>query len=257
MSNELAKAQMKSIGQALKKWEGSFSKLLPRHINADYMIRVAMSSIRKTPELLKCTEQSLIDSVSQCSILGLVPDGVLGHAYLLPYKNKGRTDVQLIVGYKGYVDLIMRSGHVKSIIARCAYSDELFEVEYGTHENITHIPKQPSERGELTATYAVAKMQNDEYIFVVLYKEDIAKVKAVSKSAHSEYSPWQKWEDRMWEKSAIRRLAQMLPTSHEDHRLMSAVQADDFEHVEDIIDVDTFEEISKEEKRIEIPQEKK
>ena len=69
----------------------------------------------------------------QSSQLGLYVDGVLGHAYLVPYWNgkEKRREVQLIPGYKGLIDLARRSGSVESISARVVYKNDDFDFEYG------------------------------------------------------------------------------------------------------------------------------
>ena len=72
---------------------------LPKHMDADRMIRIALTTFRRTPKLLDCDPKTLFGAVISCAQLGLEPDGYRGEAYLLPYENRklGTVDVQLIV----------------------------------------------------------------------------------------------------------------------------------------------------------------
>ena len=99
-----------NIRALLEKSKGQIAMALPKHLNADRIVRVAMTSVQRTPELLKCDPISLVAAVIQSSQLGLEPDGILGHAYLIPFNNtkKGRMEVQFIPGYKGLIDLAIR-----------------------------------------------------------------------------------------------------------------------------------------------------
>lgn len=106
---------------------------LPKHIAPDRMIRIVTTEIRKTPALANCDMQSFIGAVVQCSQLGLEPGSALGHAYLLPFGNgkskSGQPNVQLIVGYRGMIDLARRSGQIVSISARTVRESDKFHFE--------------------------------------------------------------------------------------------------------------------------------
>ena len=61
---------------------------------------------------------------------------------------------------------------------------------------------------------------------VVLNKAAVAKIRASSQGASSEYSPWQKHPESMWLKSAVRQLAKWVPTSAEYVREQLRAQRD-------------------------------
>jgi recombination protein RecT len=50
---------------------------------------------------------------------------------------------------------------------------------------------------------------------VVLNRQHIAAIRAQSQGAGSQYSPWNKWEESMWLKSAAHQLQKWVPTSAE------------------------------------------
>ena len=63
---------------------------LPRHITPAYFMRVVLTAVQRNPKLAQCTSISFLGAVLQCAQLGLVPDGFLGQAYLIPYENHKR-----------------------------------------------------------------------------------------------------------------------------------------------------------------------
>lgn len=203
-----------TIRTLLERSKAQIAMALPKHLNADRIIRVAMTSIQRTPKLLECDPITLVGAVIQSSQLGLEPDGILGHAYLVPFKNtkKNRMEVQFIPGYKGLIDLARRSGQVNRISAHIVYENEAFTMEYGTKETLEHKPLPPSTRGDRKGVYAVAVLNDGSPHFEWLWNEEIEAVKRQSKAS---FGPWQTHEDEMIRKTAIRRLVKYLPLSVE------------------------------------------
>ena len=204
-----------NIRTLLQKSKSQIAMALPKHLSADRIIRVAMTSIQRTPDLLKCDPISLVAAVIQSSQLGLEPDGILGHAYLIPFNNtkKGRMEVQFIPGYKGLIDLARRSGQVNRISAHVVYENEPFTMEYGTKETLEHKPLPPSTRGDRKGVYAVAVLNDGSPHFEWLWNEEIEAIKRQSKAVN--FGPWKTHEDEMIRKTAIRRLVKYLPLSVE------------------------------------------
>lgn len=201
-----------NIRTLLQKSKGQIAMALPKHLSADRIIRVAMTSIQRTPKLLECDPKSLIGAIIQSSQLGLEPDGVLGHAYLIPYGNQ----VQFIPGYKGLIDLARRSGQVVSIGSHVVYSNEKFTLKFGFSETLEHEPLPPSQRGERKGVYAVARLKDGSVHFEWLWSEEVEAVKTQSlKKMKRPSGPWIDNEDEMWRKTGIRRLAKYLPLSVE------------------------------------------
>lgn len=201
-----------NIRAMLEKSKNQIAMALPNHLNADRLIRVAMTSIQRTPKLLECDPKSLIGAIIQSAQLGLEPDGVLGHAYLIPYGNT----VQFIPGYKGLIDLARRSGQVVSIGSHVVYSNEKFTLKFGFSETLEHEPLPPSQRGDRKGVYAVARLKDGSVHFEWLWSEEVEAVKTQSlKKMKRPSGPWIDNEDEMWRKTGIRRLAKYLPLSVE------------------------------------------
>lgn len=194
---------------------------LPRHMTPDRMIRIVSTEIRKTPELANCDIQSFVGAVVQCSQLGLEPGNALGHAYILPFEKKRkqgnqwvtvRTDAQLIIGYRGMIDLARRSNQIISISARTVRQGDSFHFEYGLNENLTHVPGE-NEDSPITHVYAVARLKDGGVQFEVMTHNQIEKVRASSKAGQN--GPWVSHWEEMAKKTVIRRLFKYLPVSIE------------------------------------------
>lgn len=197
------------------KTQNQIAKALPRHMNPDRMARVALTECRKNPELLKCDPVTLFGAFLQCAQLGLEPGSGLGHAYVIPFQNRklGTIDVQLIIGYRGMVDLARRSGQIVSLQAHAVYEKDKFEFSYGLNEKLEHVPYSKQDRGQLVAVYAVAKLVGGGYQIEVLQRHEIDAVR--SKSKTGKYGPWNDHYEEMAKKTAIRRLFKYLPVSVE------------------------------------------
>ncbi|MGP9804067.1 recombinase RecT [Paracoccus sp. NSM] len=211
-----------------------------RHMNPERMMRLMANAMRANPKLGECNPLSLLGAMMQCASLGLEPNTVLGHAYLIPFeesrwnpntrqREKLGVNVQLIIGYKGYIDLARRSGHITSIAAGIHYSDDettggLWEYEEGTESRLRHRPGY--QEGEKLHAYAIAKFTDGGHAYVVLPWHKVMKirdgsqgwqaaVKTAEKYKKPVNSPWATHEDEMAQKTAIRALAKFLPLSTE------------------------------------------
>ena len=145
---------------------------LPKHMTADRLARIATTEMRRVPALANCSPESFLGAIMQCAQLGIEPSNSLGHAYLIPFGNgkdkQGRANVQLIIGYRGMIDLARRSGQIQSIAARSVYENDDFSYQYGLHEDLRHIPCEEGESGALTHVYAVARLKDGGIQFEVI-----------------------------------------------------------------------------------------
>jgi recombination protein RecT len=208
---------------------------LPKHMNADRMTRIALTLMRQIPDLAACEPKSFMGALMQVSQLGLEPGGALGHAYLIPFKvNRKRGndwvkvhEVQVIIGYRGMIDLARRSGQIVSLSARVVREKDRFLYAYGLDETLTHVPYEgDDDPGEITHVYAVAKLQGGGVQFEVMTRKQVESVRDKSQGytgalANAEKlkkpvdSPWINNFDEMARKTAVRRLFKYLPVSIE------------------------------------------
>lgn len=201
------------------------ARALPKVLPADRFVRTLITTLNRMPELAECDQKSVMAGIVTAAQLGLEIDPTLGRAYLIPYNDRSKGKIaQLIIGYRGFVELAYRSGMLASLQAEVVYEGDEFDFELGLEPKLRHVPQIGEQRGALRFAYAVAKLANGGVVFRVLGPADIKKAKASSRAASSSYSPWTTHPDEMWRKTAIRALAKMLPLSPE---LRDAVAADD------------------------------
>lgn len=198
---------------------------LPRvGITKERMIRLMFSAFNTVPRLLECKPQTLFNTMIQCASLGLEPNTALGHAYLIPFKNNrtNGTDVQLIIGYKGYLSLARRSGELSSISSHVVREGDEFEYQFGTEEHLKHIPDWSNiDKRPITFAYSVAKFKDGSTSFEIMSREEIELIRKRSKSPNN--GPWITDYEMMCRKTVIRRHMHYLPLSIE---LSQAAQID-------------------------------
>ena len=220
MQNQLMAKQntFMVVRDLLEKSKNEIAKALPKSITSERVARIALTTLRKNPGLLECDPNSFLGAVMQASQLGFEIDDNLGYVYLVPFFNKktGKKEVQLLVGYRGLIELARRSGKLRSVSARLVYENEPFSIEYGLMETLRHTPLPPSKRGEkVKGVYAVASMSDNTKVFDFLWSEEIEEVKKSSKAGDSKTSPWATHEEEMMKKTVIRRMMKYLSLSPE------------------------------------------
>jgi len=80
-------------------------------------ISAIVSAVNNNPQLQECTNQSILSGALLGESLKLSPSPQLGQYYLVPYDDK-KADVkqaQFQMGYKGYIQLAIRSGQYKKL----------------------------------------------------------------------------------------------------------------------------------------------
>lgn len=218
----------------------ALKKVLPDHMKPERFNRIVLGEMRTNPLLFECTRESIGAAVMKAAQLNLEP-GVIGHCYLLPFsrtiKQGGRKEyireVQLLIGYKGYIELAKRGGEVLSITAMEVKENDLFAVSYGTNEVLEHVPAI-SRRGETIAYYAYARLKRGSVPFIVRNREEIQE--HALEHSKSQYEGqlsgnWKKNFDSMAKKTVITELLKYLPLSvdaqkalQSDHKIMAGVE---------------------------------
>lgn len=192
---------------------------LPKHLTPERLVRVVMTSVQNNAKLLECDRNSFLSAVMTCAQLGLEPDGVLGQAYLIPFKVQGQMRCQFIPGYKGLIALARNSGDVTSIQAQAVHANDDFTYRFGLNETLDHTPAA-GDRGDITHFYAIAKFKDGGYHWDVMSVSEIEAIRDASQgySAAKRFakngvinSPWVSHFAEMGKKTMIRRIAKYLP----------------------------------------------
>jgi len=216
-----------TLAALLQKLGPEIARALPRHITADRMARIALTALRTTKDLDKCTPASFIACIMSCAQLGLEPNTPLHQCVLIPRKNrtKGTLECTLIVEYQGQLDLSRRSGELGPVYAKAVRKGDEFRVQYGTKPLIHHIPSESPSREdqEITHVYAVAELRSGGTVFEVLSRSQVESRRA--RSAAATEGPWVTDYEAMALKTAIRALWKWLPKSAEMARAAAIEEA--------------------------------
>jgi recombination protein RecT len=218
------------IAYLLNQKKGELAKMIPKTLSIDRLLKVAQIAATTTPALAKCDVPSLIGAIGQCAQMGLEPNTVLGHAYLVPFNTKRKdangqerwvNSVQVIIGYKGLIDLARRSGQIVSIAAHEVCENDHFELVYGLDEKLNHTPAM-GERGAVIGFYAVAKLKDGGHCCEFMSTHQVHQIRDGSqgwqqavKYKSQDRHPWSAHFVEMGRKTVIRRLAKYLPLSVE------------------------------------------
>ena len=204
----VAEKKTKTIFDVIQAGAKQFATALPKHINSDRFVRIAITTIRQNPKLAQCNQESLLGALMVSAQLGLEP-GVLGQCYLIPY---GR-ECQFQIGYKGMIELLRRSGQLKDIYAYSVYENDEFEMTYGLNRDLKHKPNL-QDRGNFIGCYCVAVLKDDARAFEYMTKKEIeAHGKKFSKTYGN--GPWKTDFEAMAHKTVVKKILKWLPVSVE------------------------------------------
>ena len=212
--------QTQSVRDMIAKSKASFAEALPSvGIKIEAFLRNAHTEIMQQPRLAGCTHESLKRCLMYCARYGLLPGGILGDAYLIPYQNKGVLEAQFQIGYKGLMRLARRSGEIKDIAPEEVYAGDVYKVTLGTNRCIVHEPAP--DRGDfpdsdIIAVYAVAEWENGNKSFIAWPRAKIdSHMRRYSKSWQKSDSAWKTAFAAMARKTVLIQLCKLLPLSAE------------------------------------------
>ena len=181
---------------------------LPSDVSPDAFIRAAITSAQLNSEILACSWQSLWTSCLRACRDGLLPDGVEGA--IVPYKSTATW----IPMYAGLLRRFRRSGQFKWVTAGIVRDGETFEhwiTQDGEH--FRHVPGD-SISAPIKYIYSLATTKDGGVFCAVLPIAEANKIKAMSRATRED-SPWKAWPEEMYKKTAIRRLAKLLPSARD------------------------------------------
>lgn len=205
----------KEVIAFLDKMKGEFNKALGEAIPVEYFMRLAITAMRKNPLLFKCTKESVLSCLMDCAQVRLVPDSIMGEAYLIPFRKGNDYEATLIVGYRGLVKLVRRSGNVTNVYGGTVYTNDFFALEYGTNRKMIHRPKLDGDRGKRLGAVGFIGYGDEGADFIFCDAAYIEKVKTMSRGSDRPDSPWNSWTDEMWAKTALRRVCKTANLSPE------------------------------------------
>ena len=220
MANALS-VQVENLRGELEAKKENIFAAAATHIRPERFIEQVARACIKNPQLLECTRSSLFIAAAQAASLGLEIDGVLGHAYLVPFRNKGTLEAVLVPGYLGLKELAYRSGMIASLEYAAVHPDDEFDYRKGTSPYVTHKPSDSSANGAVTHVYAIVKTTTGGCIFEVMSWAQVEKHRdKFAKGMDRRDSPWQTNAVAMALKTVLRKALKLAPLNPELQRLM-------------------------------------
>lgn len=174
------------------------AKAAPKYFNAERLLRTMVQSCQKTPKLNDVSPMSMLGACITVAALGLEPNTPLQYSHLIPFEvNKWnadtrkrdyvRTDVQVIIGYQGYLELIYRNDKIKSVECDVFYEDDIksgrFRYSRGSKRELIHnldpsIIRDPAT--PIAGAYMFVELQNGGTVFEVMSLADLHRSRARS-----------------------------------------------------------------------------
>ena len=221
------KSQLETLKTMFERSKPNMAAVIPKHLSVDRLIKVALFAASKNPVLLQCEKTSIWRCVLQSAQLGLEPDGPLGAAYMVPYRNNktNQYEAQFIIGYRGLITLARRSVEIESIEAHVVYEKDKFKCVLGLAPILEHEPTFDGDPGKPVAVYAIAKLRGGGAQWEMMTRGQVEDIRKRSRAGGT--GPWVSDWGAMACKTVVRRLCKYLPLSVE---LAKAVEHD--EHID-------------------------
>jgi len=178
-----------------KRFEEVLNKRAPQYMSS------IVNLVNSDTNLKKCEPMSVIASCMVAATMDLPVDKNLGYAWVVPYKDKA----QFQLGYKGYIQLALRTGQYKAINVVEVREGELINWNPLTEEVEIDFTQRKSDKVIGYAGYF--KLLNGFEKTVYWSREDVeAHAKKFSKTYNFANSTWKTDFDAMAKKTVLRNL---------------------------------------------------
>jgi recombination protein RecT len=168
--------------------------------------------------LQKCEPNTVVMEALKAATLNLPINRNLGFAYIIPFKGKATMQI----GYKGYIQLAMRTGQYRNINADAVLNGELKEYDKLTGEiDLSGSPESEEVIGYFAHIETVYGFRKTVYW---TKEKVIAHAKRYSQSFGSDYSPWKTDFNEMAKKTVLKYLLSKYGVMSVD--LVQALQKD-------------------------------
>lgn len=179
--------------------------------NGQRFITAIVSAVAANPALSKCDQSSILSAALLGESLNLSPSPQLGQYYIVPFTVKGQKQAQFQMGYKGYIQLAIRSGYYKKLNVLAIKEGELINYDPLNEEiNVSLIHDETvREQTPTTGYYAMFEYINGFRKTMYWSKakmESHAETYSKSYQKKSGSSFWEKNFDAMAYKTMLRQL---------------------------------------------------
>lgn len=220
-------------------------------------ISAVVSAVNNNPALQECTNQSILSAALLGESLKLSPSPQLGQYYMVPFNDKDRGKVaQFQLGYKGYIQLAIRSGQYKKLNVLAIKEGELIRFDPLNEEiEVKLIDDEDAREAAPTIGYYAMFEYTNGFKKAIYWSKKKMEAHALKYSkgyqAKKGYTFWEKDFDGMAYKTMLRQLISKWGIMSIE--MMSALDADMavinedgtknyVENEPDIIDMEPVEE---------------
>lgn len=205
-----------------------------------------VSAVSQNPALQRCDPSTVLTAAFTGQSLKLPFNNALGLYYIVPFEDNrnNRTVAQFQLGYRGYIQLAIRSGFYKRLNVCELRAGELKSFNPLTEEIVVEMEQDEKKRMSLPVTHYYAsfeytngfkkvllwskeKMEEHARTYSKAYQRDLAK--------NTAYSFWSKHFDAMAYKTMLRQLLSKWGILSVD--LQKAFDTDDTENETDFADI--------------------
>ena len=180
--------------------------------NSTRFVTSIVSAVNANPQLQECDNGSIVAAALVGEALNLSPSPTLGHYYMVPYNDKDKGKVaQFQLGYKGYIQLAIRSGQYKRLNVLAIKEGELIKFNPLTEEIEVRLIEDEEERENAPTIGYYAMFEYTNGFRKAIYwsrKKMEAHALKYSKgyAAKKGYTYWEKDFDGMGYKTMLRHL---------------------------------------------------
>lgn len=155
--------------------------------------------------LMQCDPKLVMKECMKAASLDLPISKSLGFAYVIPYKQAGTPTPQFQMGYKGYVQLALRTGQYKHLNAGLVYDGE--EIDEDRIKGTLRIIGKKKKNAKPVGYFSYMQLINGFEKAIYCTKTEITDhMKKYSKSHNKKDSAWKTDFDSMAKKTMILKL---------------------------------------------------
>ena len=200
--------------------------------NGTRFITSIVSAVNANEQLQQCTNQSILSAALLGESLNLSPSPMLGYYYMVPFndRNKGKV-AQFQIGYKGLIQLAIRSGQYKKINVMSIKKGELEYFDPLNEEIKVKLMVDnwdAREKAETIGYYAMFELVNG-FKKAIYWSKEQMEAHALQYSqgyrAKKGYTFWEKDFDAMAHKTLLRQILSKWGIMSTE--LQAAVEADE------------------------------
>jgi recombination protein RecT len=235
VKNSLVKANQKQTFSAFLAQDAMKKKIneMVGGEKGQQFVTSIISAVSTNPQLAECDNASIVSAALLGQALNLSPSPQLGQFYLVPFNdNKRECKVaQFQIGYKGYIQLAIRSGQYKKLNVLAIKEGELIkydpldeDIEVKLIEN-----EEEREKAETIGYYAMFEYLNG-FRKTIYWSKQRMEAHALKYSmgyrAKKGYTFWEKDFDGMAYKTMLRQLISKWGIMSIDLTMQKALESD-------------------------------